>query len=178
VLAPDAWVPLAAVLKPHGLRGEVKLKVFNEDSQVLLSQEDVLVRLENGEEHEVSVDHARRAGPGILMKLYSIDDCDRAGELRGALVCARRAAFPPLDDGEFYTCDVIGARVLLRGEGGYEELGTVRAMQSYPSADALVVQAADGGKDWEVPLLDSFVEKVDVVSGVVRLSKLDGLERG
>jgi 16S rRNA processing protein RimM len=178
VLAPDAWVPLAEVMRPHGLRGEVKLKVFNEDSGVLLSQEDVLLRLGSGEEHEVSVDRARRAGTAILMKLYSIDDCDRASELRGALVCARRGSFPPLDDGEFYTCDVLGARVLLRSGSGWEELGTVHAMQSYPSADALVVRAADGGKDWEVPLLDSFVEKVDVVLGVVSLSKLDGLERG
>ena len=54
----------------------------------------------------------------------------------------------------------------------------MHAVQSYPSADALVVRAADGGKDWEVPLLDSFVENVDVVLGVVKLSKLDGLERG
>jgi 16S rRNA processing protein RimM len=177
VLAPDAWVPLAEVLRPHGLRGEVKLKVFNEDSDVLLSQEDVLVRL-SGEEHEVSVDRARRAGDAILMKLYSVDDCDKAAELRGALVCARRESFPPLEDGEFYTCDVIGARVLLRSGDGYDELGTVKAMQSYPSADALVVQAADGGKDWEVPLLSTFVEKVDVVAGVVKVSRLDGLERG
>ena len=177
MLAPDAWVPLAEVLRPHGLRGEVKLKVFNEDSDVLLAQEDVLVRL-SGEEHEVSVDRARRAGDAILMKLYSVDDCDKAAELRGALVCARRASFPPLPDGEFYTCDVIGARVLLRSGDGYDELGTVKAMQSYPSADALVVRAADGGKDWEVPLLSNFVEKVDVVAGVVKVSRLEGLERG
>jgi len=177
VLAPDDWVPLAEVLRPHGLRGEVKLKVFNEDSDVLLSQVDVLVRL-GDEEHEVSVDRARRAGDAILMKLYSIDDCDRAGELRGALVCARRGTFPLLDEGEFYTCDVVGARVLLRNGDDYEEIGTVRTLQSYPSADALVVQAADGGKDWEVPLLDTFVETVDVALGVVRVSKLEGLERG
>ncbi len=178
MLAPDAWVPLAEVLRPHGLRGEVKLKVFNADSDVLLSLDEVLLRIDGGEEHEVSIDRARRAGEAILMKLHSIDDCDRAGELRGALVCARRESFPPLDEGEFYVCDVVGARVLLRSGSGWDVFGTVRAMQSYPSSDVLIVQAADGGKDWEVPLLDSFVEKVDIAEGVVSLAKLDGLERG
>lgn len=178
MLSPEDWVPLAEVARPHGLRGEVKLKVFNEDSDVLLSQEDVLIRLRSGEEHEVSVDRARRAGDAILMKLYSVDDCDRAAELRGALVCARRGSFPPPDAGEFYTCDLLGAKVLLRSGEAWEELGSVRAVQSYPSADALVVRAADGGKDWEVPLLESFVEKLDVAAGVVHVSKLDGLERG
>jgi 16S rRNA processing protein RimM len=178
VLAPDAWVPLAAVLRPHGLRGEVRLKVFNHESDVLLSQEEVLVRTADGEEHEVSVDASRRAGDAILMKLYSVDDRDRAAELRGALVCARRGSFPAREEGEFYTCDVVGAKVLLRRGEGYDELGAVREIQSYPSADALVVQAADGGKDWEVPLLDTFVEAVDVALGVVKLSRLEGLERG
>lgn len=74
MLAHDAWVPLAEVMRPHGLRGEVRLKVFNEDSDVLLSQGDVLLRMADGEEHEVSVDAARRAGDAILMKLDSIDD--------------------------------------------------------------------------------------------------------
>jgi 16S rRNA processing protein RimM len=178
VLAPEAWVPLAEVLRPHGLRGEVKLKIFNEDSDVLLALDEVQVRLASGEEHEVSVDRARRAGNAILMKLHSIDDCDRAGELRGALLCARRESFPPLEEGEFYTCDVVGAEVLLWKDGAWEPLGTVRAVQSYPSADALVVAAADGGGDWEIPLLDAFVEKVDAAAGVVRVKKLDDLERG
>jgi 16S rRNA processing protein RimM len=178
MLAADAWVPLAEVLRPHGLRGEVRLRLFNQDSDVLLSQDDVLVRLVEGDEQEVSVDGARRAGDAILLKLHSVDDRDRASELRGALVCVRRGSFPELEQGEFYTCDVIGARVLLRdSDAGLREIGTVRSMQSYPSADTLLVRATDGGKDWEVPLLQSFVEKVDVAEGVVHVATLEGLER-
>lgn len=73
---------------------------------------------------------------------------------------------------------MIGARVLLQSGEEWRELGTVRALQSYPSADALVVQATDGGKDWEVPLLETFVEGVDAASGLVKVRTLDGLERG
>ena len=63
----------------------------------------------------MSIDRARRADGAILMKLYSIDDRDRADELRGALICVRRRDFPPLGDGEFYVCDAKGARVVRRG---------------------------------------------------------------
>jgi 16S rRNA processing protein RimM len=175
VLAPDAWVPLAAVSRPHGVRGELRLKLFNEDSDVLLSQDEVLVRLPDGEEHEVSVDHARRAGDAILMKLYSVDDRNRADELRGALVCVRRASFPALGEGEFYACDVLGARVVLPSG---EELGTVKELLNYPASDVLVVRAGDGGGDWDVPLIGKFVREVDVLAGVVHLVSLDDLERG
>jgi 16S rRNA processing protein RimM len=174
VVPPETWVPLAEVARPHGVRGELRLRLFNKDSDVLLEQAEVLVRLPDGEEHEVSVDSARRADDAILMKLFSIDDRDRAGELRGALVCARRSEFAPLGGGEFYVCDAKGARVTCDGV----EIGTVKDVNNYPTVDALVVKAADGGKDWEIPLVDVFVGDVDLAAGAITLRTLEGLERG
>jgi 16S rRNA processing protein RimM len=170
----DTWVPLAEVARPHGVRGEVRLKVFNQDSDVLLDQDEVLLRLPGGEEHEVSVDRARRADQAILMKLFSVDDRDRADELRGSLVCVRRGDFPPLEAGEFYACDVFGATVLCDGA----EIGTVRDLRSYPTCDVLVVRAADGGKDYEIPLVEAIVGSVDVEGEKVTLKTLEGVERG
>src|SRR6516162_5211006 len=104
MLAAEAWVPLAEVARPHGVHGELRLRPFNRDSDLLLELDEVLVRFPDGEEHEVSVDGARRANDAILLKLHSVDDRDRADELRGALVCARRGEFPQLEAGEFYVC--------------------------------------------------------------------------
>jgi 16S rRNA processing protein RimM len=174
VVSPDDWIPLAEVARPHGVRGEVRLKLFNKDSDMLLDRDEVLVRLPDGEEHEVSIDRARRADDAILMKLYSIDDRDRADELRGALLCVKRRDFPALEDGEFYVCDAKGARVVFEGQ----PVGTVKDVQNYPTVDVLVVKASDGGKDWEVPLIDVFIDSLDVAAGVVALKTLDGLERG
>ena len=174
MIPPDAWVPLAEVARPHGVRGEVRLKLFNKDSDVLLERDEVLVRMRDGAEHEVSVDRARRADEAILLKLYSIDDRDRADELRGALICVQRRDFPPLEDGEFYLCDALGTKVVL--EGG-PELGTVRDIRNYPTVDAIVVRAADGGKDWEVPLVEAFVASFDLEAGLVTLRSVEGLER-
>jgi 16S rRNA processing protein RimM len=167
------WVPLAEVMRPHGVRGELRLRVYNRDSDLLLSLDEVLVRFPEGDEQEVSVDAARRANDAILMKLVDVDDRDRADELRGAVLCGKRDDFPGLPDGEFYACDVEGARVVV----GEQEIGRVRRVQTYPTADVLVVEAGDGGKPWEVPLVDAIVERVDVDAAIVRLKSLDGLER-
>lgn len=178
MISPETWVPLAEIARPHGVRGEVRLRLFNKDSDVLLEQEDVLVRLPDGEEHEVSVDAARRADQAILMKLYSVDDRDRAEDLRGALICVKREAFPKLDEGEFYTCDALGAEVWAHEEGKEpQKLGHVRDLVSYPSVDTLVVRAEDGGADWEVPLVAAFVAEADVTRGRFVVSTLDGIER-
>jgi 16S rRNA processing protein RimM len=174
----DAWVPLAEIARPHGVRGEVRVRPFNRDSDLLLELDEVLVRLADGSQHAVTVDSARRANDAILMKLFSVDDRGRAGELRGGLVCARRKDFPPLEEGEFYVCDVEGARVMVNTpEGAPRELGRVRTLRSYPTADVLVVEALDGGRPWEVPLVSAVVRTVDVSTGVVTLATMEGVER-
>ncbi len=172
----DVWIPLAEVARPHGVKGELRLKLFNKDSNVLLALDEVLVRLKDGAEHEVSIDTARRADQAILLKLHSVDDRDRADELRGSLICARRRDFPALEDGEFYTCDIVGARVVVRGNEDHE-LGKVRDLASYPSVETLVVTATDGGKNFEVPLVEAFIAGVDPVAGVVTLVTLDAIDR-
>ena len=170
---PNAWVPLAEVARPHGVKGEVRLRLFNATSDVLLDRDEVLVRLADGEEHEVSVESARRAGDAILMKLYSVDDRDRADELRGAHVCVRRADFPEIEPGEFYAIDVVGSEARLAGE----RVGVVVEVITYPSLEVLLVHADDGRGDWEVPLTEAFVGRVDVAGKVVELVTLDDIER-
>ena len=164
------WVALAEVARPHGIRGEVKLRVYNQDSDVLLALEEVLVRLATGEEHEVSIDVARRADKSILLKLHAVDDRNRAEELRGAKICVRRSAFPALGEGEFYACDVEGSEVLL----GDEVLGVVREFLMYPTVDAFLVEGPRGA--FEVPVTDAFVARID--DGKIHLSTIEGIEFG
>jgi 16S rRNA processing protein RimM len=179
VLADDAWVPLAEVARPHGVRGELRLRLYNRDSDLLLEQDEVLVRFPDGEEQEVSVDGARRADDAILLKLYSVDDRDRADDLRGAVICLRRGSFPPPGEGEFYACDIEGARVVLDdGSGEVREIGRVTALRAYPATDVIEVAAADGGRPWEIPLVEALVRSVDVAAGLVTLVSLEGVERG
>ena len=164
------YIPLAEVARPHGVRGEVRLILFNAESDLLLEVEEVLVRLPDGKEHEVSIDHARRADKTILLKLHSIDDRDRAEEIRGAKICIPREKFPPLEDGEFYACDVEGAEVKLQNA----RIGVVERLEEYPTTHVLVVKK-DAGPVIEVPLTEAYVEKVDTEARVVTLSSIEDL---
>lgn len=153
------------------MRGEVRLNLFNAESDLLLDRDEVVVRTRDGEEHEVSVDRARRADKTILLKLHSIDDRDRAEALRGAEICVPRSAFPPLAEGEFYACDVEGAEARV----GEARVGVVERLAEYPTTFALVVKT-DAGKTIEVPLTEMFVSRVDTEARVVTLATLEGLD--
>lgn len=173
----DRWVPLAEVTRPHGVRGELRLRLHNPDSDLLLSADEVHVRLKDGDEHEVSVDRARRADDAILLKLHSIDDRDRADELRGAVISLRRREFPPLEADEFYHCDLEGARAILRDEGVEDrEWGTVEGFRSYPTVEVMVVRRPGVKEPAEVPMRDAFIDSLDADQGVVYVKNVDAFD--
>jgi 16S rRNA processing protein RimM len=107
------------------------------------------------------------------MKLYSVDDRDRAEDLRGALICVRRRDFGEAEPGEFYAVDVVGAEVRLGGT----RIGTVAELVTYPSIEVILVHADDGNGDWEVPLTEMYIARVDVEAKLVELVSLDDIER-
>ncbi|MGD0674779.1 MAG: ribosome maturation factor RimM [Polyangiaceae bacterium] len=168
---------MGKVGRPHGVRGELRLRPFNRESDLLLGLDEVLVRFPDGEEQEVSIDGARKTPDAILLKLHAVNDRRGAEELCGAVVCARRGDFPPLEPGEFYTCDLEGACVVLdSGDGVEHSLGRVRVIRTYPSAEVIVVDCADGSS-FEVPLVDSVIRRVDLEGGRVTICTMDGVER-
>jgi 16S rRNA processing protein RimM len=163
------WVALATVTRSHGVRGEVRLRLYNSDSDLLPSQDEVLLRWGSGALRELNVELMRGADAGhLIAKFRGVDDRDQADLLRGAEVCVPRESFPPPEEGEFYVCDVVGARVI----GPEGELGQVLDLVTYPSADALVIKSTlpDVGTV-ELPLLDDFIELVDTDHGEVRVTR-------
>jgi 16S rRNA processing protein RimM len=164
----ERFVAVAEVARPHGVKGELRLKLFNTDSNVLLDRDDVIVRMPDGKEHVVSIDGARRADKTILLKLHSVDDRDRAEELRGAMVGVPRSELPKLREGELYACDVEGAEVRFNDA----RVGVVERLEEYPTASVLVVKKDDGTRI-DVPFVASVVERVDVEERVVFLSALE-----
>ncbi|WP_437805377.1 ribosome maturation factor RimM [Sorangium sp. So ce1078] len=165
------YVPVAEVSRPHGVQGELRLRIYNESSDLLLARPPIRLRLPDGSERDAKIVAARPVDKALLVRLAGTDDRDAAEALRGAAVCVPRDAFAPLADGEFYACDIEGARVMTP-EG--ELLGHVRALQSYPTCDVLVVDRP-GADSIEIPLTENFVSSVDAEQQIVQLVTLEGL---
>lgn len=168
--APERLVALGVVGRPHGVRGEVRVHRFNPESTVLLEQEAVWLRKE-GEARLVRVERARLHGPYVLLTLEGVSGRDEAEALRGCEVCVERDSLPELGEDEVYHTDLIGLRAV-RADG--TPAGVVVGVQAYPSADCLVVRGEDG--DREVPILEPYVDHVDLRRGVVVVAHLEDLD--
>lgn len=159
----DELVALGVVTKPHGLRGEVWVKLFNPDSELVSQLEEVVVRRDA--ETDVLVVVRRRVDRDMMVVSFEgVTTREQADDLRGFELCVPRSAFPDLDVGEYYFVDL--ERCVTKDESG-EELGPVLRVIEYPSVDCLEVRMADGVR--EIPIVDDYVVSVDVSAKTIVL---------
>ncbi|MBK8998162.1 MAG: 16S rRNA processing protein RimM [Myxococcales bacterium] len=160
---------LGRVLGPHGLRGELKVRLHWQGSTALLDAESVEIGA-GAASRPYQVEWARPGPHGVLVKLVGIDDRDAASALGGAPLSVPRSALPPLEPGEYYLSDLVGAEVV--GPDGH--VGEVVEVRTHPSVDCLAVRLPDG-RVLEQPLSAPWVEAVDAQAGRVVLSSTEGL---
>jgi 16S rRNA processing protein RimM len=162
-------IEVGRVIKPHGLGGELKVRLHWDESDALDRVDSVVVR-RGDEERELAIESVRSSPPGVLLKLEGVDDRDTAETLRDALILVPRDALPPLEPGEYYLSDLVGLAVV--GPDG--PVGEVVEVRTHPSVDAAVVRLPDG-KLVEQPLVEPWLEEVDLDAKKLVLSSLDGL---
>lgn len=164
------WVAVAELARPHGVRGELRLRVYSGDPSLLERRPPIQLRMPDGALREARIRAARNADKALLVELEGVGDRTAAEALRGAEVLVSRDEFAPLDEGEFYACDIEGARAeLVTGE----VVGTVTGLGTYPTCDVILIER-EGGR-LEVPMLPQFVESVDAGAKVVKLVTIEGL---
>lgn len=167
---PERLIPLGAVGRPHGVRGELRIHRFNPESTLLLEVSEVWLR-QGDVSRKIRVEGARPHGPFVLVWLEGVASREQAEALRGAEVCLPREALPPPDPGEVYHVDLVGMSA--RTADG-TPAGEVVEVLSYPSAECLLVRSDEG--DREVPLLEPYVAEVDLAARVIVVAFLEDLE--
>ncbi len=158
-------VALGVVTRPHGVRGDVRVRPFHAQSTTLRLAETLwLWPAEQPERARACVPiGCRRAGDGWIVRFEGVHDRDAASTLRGMLVGVPRQALPPLAEDEIYVADLEGVEA--RDPSG-RCIGVVEAVLPYPSVIAVRIRMQDGVAR-EVPLLAPWYVEARPEEGVV-----------
>jgi 16S rRNA processing protein RimM len=135
-------IALAAVAGAHGVKGEVRLKLFS-DSVEGLSRHQAL-HVGGTERRLVAI---RASGKSGVARFEGIDDRAAAEALRGSLVEVDRSALPPLEASEYYHVDLIGLPAVDHAD---QAVGIIVAVENYGAGDLLEIKL-DGGKTSLIP---------------------------
>jgi len=143
---------LAAVAGAHGIKGELRLKLFSSDTASLAEHQLLFV---GGEQRRLLA--IKPAGKGAIARFEGVVDRSSAEALRGTLVEVDRASLPPLGEGEYYHADLLGMACV---DHTGQPLGTVVAVENFGAGDLLEVEAA-GGKRSLIPFKPGIADLAD-----------------
>ncbi len=143
---------IGEVLKPQGIRGELKVKTFTDTPEIVkqfgtVYIDDTPYKILS---FRVGVDGAAYLG------LRGIPDRNAAELFRGKKIEGKREDAPPLEEGRYYIVDIIGLTCV--SEEG-EELGKVTNVVNL-SADVYTIEKA--GKSILFPAVKGVIAKVDL----------------
>ena len=128
----DRPVALAAVTGAHGVRGEVRLKLFGQGSKSLGGFSCVKVG-----EKRLTLESVRLSHRYAVARFAEVSSRESAEALRGTLLTVERAALPVLASGEYYHHDLIGLPCVLPGG---ECLGHIVMVENFGAGDILEIE--------------------------------------
>ncbi|MDQ7850295.1 MAG: ribosome maturation factor RimM [Armatimonadota bacterium] len=169
--APPTRLIIGRITRPHGVRGEVKVRPETDFPQrfarlrrvLLLDQREATAR-------EAAVEAVRHQGEVVLLKLAGVDDLEAARALQGWAVAVPWEERVPLPQDSYYLVEVLGLRV--RTPSG-EVLGTVTEVLRTAAHDVYRV-AGEAGEVF-VPATREVVRAVDLERGEMVVVLPEGL---
>ncbi|WP_332817884.1 ribosome maturation factor RimM [Sphingopyxis sp.] len=139
----DRPVTLAAIAGAHGVRGEVRLKLFGEGAEALRA-----FSVFDAGDRRLTLKSVRPANQGAVATFAEITDRSGAEALRGTILTVPRSALPPLGEGEYYHHDLLGLPCVST-DG--QAVGKVVAVENFGAGDILEIAKPDG-KRFMVPM--------------------------
>jgi 16S rRNA processing protein RimM len=171
-LEPPRYLLLGRVLRPHGVRGELRIEVLTDYPERILP--GLIVNIgpdpaaDDAPKYEIT--KVRTHQQYLILQVDGVDDRDAADVLREQYIMVALEDAIPLDDDEFYLFQAIGLAVYT--DDG-ESLGAVVDVLETGANDVYVVQGPRG--EVLLPAIDECIVDVDIDAGKMTVHLMDGL---
>lgn len=161
---------LGEISRPHGVRGEVKLRSFTQDPCAIAAYG--VLTTERGE--RVTLKNVRAAQDHVIARIEGVTDREGAEKLKGRKLQVARDALPELDDeDEAYAADLEGLNVIDR-QGAV--IGVVFAVPNYGAGDLIEIAVPGQKATLLLPFSDDVV--VEITDEAVIIDASEGSVAG
>lgn len=172
----DRFLLVGTIVKPHGIRGELKVRSYTERVENLCRYPLLYIGAADGQNlREYTVDRARVNGSTIILSVNECSDRDGAERLVGLHLWLPTSALPPAGPKEFYLHTLLGKRAMTPAG---QELGQVTGVLA-SGQDLLVIR--DGENEIFVPAVKSFIAAIgetdlvlDLPPGLLEINRSNG----
>lgn len=160
---------VGVIANTHGVRGEVKVFPTTENPSRYKQLKEVL--LDTGSEYKtLEVASVRFFKNLVIVKFKGIDNINDIECYKGHDLYVTRENAIPLEEGEYYLADIIGAKVVTDDGKDFGILNDV-----LETGANLVYVVKHAGKEVLLPVIPDCVKQVDVEASVITVHLMKGL---
>lgn len=170
--AQPEFLVIGEVLRPHGVRGEVRMRVLTDNREQLLGLEYIYLAssLADPNRERLELKGVRFNKAYALLTLAGYSDREGAERLREKVVMIDTNQTIPLEDGQYYLFELIGLKVVADNI----EIGRVKEVIQTGANDVYVVETNSHGEIL-VPAHDETITNIDFDEQVIKMSLPEGL---
>ena len=163
-------IPLGKVVKPHGIKGELKVSIYNDESRTLVEGLKIWFNI-NEQFENYKLKTIRGSVKSTIIKIEEIDSRDQTSFLINKELFVFRDDFPKLNNkDDFYLYDLIGMEILDNKDVSF---GTVIDILNLPLNN--IILAKFNNKEIMIPNADDFIELFDFENKIVRVKNIKSL---
>lgn len=170
---PEDYLALGWVVRPHGLKGEVKIVLACSGLERLVHCPK-LELVQNGKPsmtvHVIKT--FQHSDGNAVVRLKEVEGRDAAEAIRGAALAVKQSEAAPLPNGQYRRHEVLGLAVETP-DGRL--LGTLEDLQEMPTHWVLVVRDSQG-REHLLPAHPAVVKRVDLKARRMVVDALDEVE--
>ncbi len=166
----DDWIEAGAIVRPHGLKGEVVVDLARDLLEVVTESMELRVTGRREGERVLTVERARNHKSRKVVQFKGVSTVEDAEALRGWSVWLTREQIGPLEEDRWFVADIIGIDVYTDED---EYLGKLAEVMHMPGNDVYVVRNDE--KEILLPVIDDVVRSVDIDSGRMVIHLMEGL---
>ena len=166
----ENYLELGQIVNVKGLKGEVKVNSFSENSSRFESLSKVFLKIK-GEIKQFEIERVGYSKNQVIIKFVGINTIEEAEKLRNSYILIDRDSLEKLPEGVYYIADLIGLDVFT-DNGDY--LGKVDDIYNTGSNDIYVVKN-DLGQSKLLPGIEEVIKNIDLKSGKIIVNLIEGL---
>lgn len=151
-------INVGKILKPQGIRGEVKILPITDDISRFESLDYLIIKGQ-----ALPVLSLRIAENYVYVRLKGVEDRNSAELLRDEYVSVERKDAVKLEEGRHFIVDLIGCKII----SGGAEIGKLSDVLQNTRTDVYVVKTKD--KEIMFPVIPGLILNTDTDSGVIEV---------
>ena len=162
--------PIGRVVKPHGVKGKIKVNILERISTDFFSIDEVFIEDSRGRVQTYEIMEATPQPPRLILRLKGIETIEKVEPLIGKEILISKDSLPKLEEGEYYWFEILG--MIVETEAG-KRIGRVKEILPTGANDVYIIE----GKRGEIllPATDEVIQRIDIKKGLIQVIRIEGL---